>query len=134
MHYDTYLALSDNFISKLQWWIDNIEQVCRYITTTEPDLTIYSEVTGWGVTDKVNSREGFWHSEEIAHINVLKLKEIFYGIKTYCKNHVFKHVKVMCDTTTAISYINHMRGQKPEDCNLLAKEIWEWCIERNLKL
>ena len=38
----------------------------------------------------------------------------------------------MRDNTTAISYINHMRSQKCEDCNSLAKEIWEWCIERNL--
>ena len=38
----------------------------------------------------------------------------------------------MCDNTTAISYISCMGRQKPEDCNSLAKETWEWCIERNL--
>ena len=38
----------------------------------------------------------------------------------------------MCDNTAAISHINHMGWQKSEDCNSLAKEIWEWCIERDL--
>ena len=38
----------------------------------------------------------------------------------------------MCDNTTAICYINHMGGQKSEDCNSLKKKIWEWSIERNL--
>ena len=27
---------------------------------------------------------------------------------------------------------NKMGGQKSEDCNSLAEEIWEWCMERNL--
>ena len=89
-------------------------------------------MTGWGVTYKVNRSEGFWDNEEITRINVLELKAIFYGNKSYSKNQVFKHVKVMCDNTTTISYFNHMGGQKFEDCNSLKKEVCKWCIERNL--
>ena len=57
---------------------------------------------------------------------------IFDEIKIQCKNKAFKHVKVKYDNTAAISSINQAGGQKSEDCNSIAKEIWEWCIERNL--
>ena len=64
-NYDTYLTLSDNSINELQSWVNNIEQACRYITTKEPDLTIYTDanLAGWGVTNKINPIGGFWHND-----------------------------------------------------------------------
>jgi hypothetical protein len=38
------------------------------------------------------------------------------------------------DNTTAISYINNMGSITSKKCDKLAKEIWVWCIERNLWL
>ena len=69
------MTLSNDSISKLQRWVNNIEKAYSYLTTTEPDLTIYADtsMTGWGVTDKVTPSGGFWHNEEITHINVLEL-------------------------------------------------------------
>ena len=106
------MILSDNTISELQWWVNNIEQSCRYITITKPDLTIYTDasLTEWGVTDKVNPSGGFWYSEEITHINVLKLTAI---VKTR-----FSNMSRLCVIkTTAISCINHLGDQKSDDCN-----------------
>ena len=42
---DAYLTLSNNSISALRWWVSNMEQACIYRTTTEPDLTIYTDTT-----------------------------------------------------------------------------------------
>ena len=59
-NYDTFSTFSDNSISEVQWWVNNIEQsVYRTITTTKRDLSIYIDAsfTGYGVTDKVNPSE-----------------------------------------------------------------------------
>ena len=42
------------------------------------------------------------------------------------------HVKLNIDNTTAVAYIVHMGGSKAQSCNDLAKELWEWCIARNI--
>ena len=55
------------------------------------------------------------------HINLLKLKAIFFGIKIYLQNHAFELAKVLYDNPTLISYINYMGDQKSKDCNSLAK-------------
>ena len=34
--------------------------------------------------------------------------------------------------TTAVCYINNMGGSKSPDCNLVARQIWEYCVERNI--
>ena len=45
LNYDTNLTLSNDSISELPWWVNNTEQACRYLTTTEPDLTIYTDAS-----------------------------------------------------------------------------------------
>lgn len=108
------MALSDNSVGELHWWVNNIQQACRHITTTYPYLTICINVslTGRGVTDKVNSGGEFWDNEETTNMNVLELKAIFCSIKIYCKNYVFKHFKVMRDNLTAVFHHNHIGRQK----------------------
>ncbi len=54
------------------------------------------------------------------------------GLRAYCADKSDIHVKLNIDNTTAIAYINKMGGTKASKCNELAKEIWEWCIERNI--
>ena len=79
------MTLSDNLISELSWWINNIGQhAYRYITTIKSDQSIHTDASfiGWGVTDNDHPSGGFWHNEESRHINVLELMIIFYGIKT----------------------------------------------------
>ena len=62
------------------------------------------------------------------HINVLELKAAFIGIRTYCHNRSYKHIRVMSDSSTAIVYINNKGGIKSKKCNEIAKEIWLWCF------
>ena len=53
-------------------------------------------------------------------------------LRAYCTDKSDIHVKLNIDNTTAIAYINQMGGMKSEKCNELARELWEWCIERNI--
>ena len=64
---------------------------------------------------------------------------------TYCKDKVSKHVRIMSDNTTAISYVNNKGVIKSELCNDITKETMSlvyiikvldfWCTHlRNKKI
>ena len=65
------------------------------------------------------------------HINVLELKAAFIGIRTYCHNRSYKHIRVMSDSSTAVGYFNNKGNIKCKKCNEIAKEIWLWCFKNN---
>ena len=58
------------------------------------------------------------------HINVLGLKAALIGIRTYCHNRSYKHIRVISGSSTAIAYINNNGGIKTKKCNEIVKEIW----------
>ena len=97
-------------------------------------ITTAASHKGWGATDGHSPTGGRWGLSEKTHINVLELKAAFLAIKAYCSSTVFKHVRIRSDNSTAIAYINHMGGIKPLECDTLAKELWEFCISRNMWL
>ena len=43
-------------------------------------------------------------------------------------------MRVVIDNTTAATYINSMGASHSAICNSLAREVWFWCIDRNLWL
>ena len=40
-------------------------------------------------------------------------------------------IKIKTDNTKCLAYINHKGGRRCINCNLLAKKIWDWALERN---
>ena len=72
--------------------------------------------------------------EQGFHINYLELKAIWLGLKSLCNNSRQKHIRIQSDNTTAVAYINAMGGIKSADCNNMARQIWLWCIEREIWL
>ena len=45
-----------------------------------------------------------------------------------------QHVKVKADNTTAIVYVSHIGGNISAKCNFLAKSLWEFCREGQVRL
>ena len=133
-NYDDSVRLSNEAKNELCWWITNIMSSFQHIHVPYPDITIYtdSSTLGWGVTDGYNPSGGRLKVEEINHINVLELKAIFIGVQTYCKGKNYKHVRVMSDNITAVSYVNNKGGIKSEFCNEIEKELWVWCTAQNM--
>ena len=133
-NFDKPATISPNAKMELLWWISNIQNSFHNIIQPKPDIVICTDasMTGWGVTDHITSSGGFWSENEISHINILEIKAIFIGVQSYCKHRHYEHIRVMCDNTTAISYINKMGGTKSSECNRIAKQIWEWCITHKL--
>ena len=66
------------------------------------------------------------------HINYLEMLAIHLALQTFAKAWATTHIRVMCDNTTAVNVINHMGTSYSDSCNSLAKEIWEWCIARDI--
>ena len=44
------------------------------------------------------------------------------------------HVKVYVDNAAAMGCLNKMGSSKSNKLNNLTKEVWEWCIKRNIWL
>lgn len=62
------------------------------------------------------------------------MRAVLLGLRSLCKHVSKKHVTVQSDNTTAIAYINAMGGIKSKEGDNLAKQIWEWCIARDVWL
>ena len=67
------------------------------------------------------------------HINQLELLAALFTLKALCAQEHHVHIQIRVDNTTAMAYINNMGGKKQE-CNDIARKIWQWCIEKHIWL
>jgi len=42
------------------------------------------------------------------------------------------HIQLQRDSTMAVAYFNNMGGSKSLELDLLAKDLWEWSISREI--
>ena len=56
------------------------------------------------------------------------------GLLSLCRVHHDCHIRILSDNVTAVTYINAMGGSKSEGCDILATEIWDWAITRQVWL
>ena len=132
-NYNAEIQLSNGACSELVWWKHNIKNSSQDLVIPKPDITIFTDAseTGWGIKDGHNPSGGQWAEHEKMHIDVLELKAVFIGIRTYCHSRSYKHIRIMSDSSKAIAYINNKGGIKSKKCNEIAKEIWLWCFKNN---
>jgi hypothetical protein len=72
--------------------------------------------------------------EKRLHINCLELLAGSLAIKTFTKDKVCAHVKLLMDNTAAVAYINKMGGTHSQVLSNLALDLWEWCIHNNVEV
>ena len=65
---------------------------------------------------------------------VLELKAVLFGLKSLCNQIHDTEILIRTDNTTTVSYINRMRGSKSKECQHVAKQIWQFCEDRELFL
>ena len=76
---------------------------------------------------------GRWsEAESQNHINCLELMAAFFGLKSFCSNMKSIHVRIYSDNITTVNYINSMGGTHTMECNSVAKDIWLFCITRQI--
>ena len=71
-------------------------------------------------------------TESNCHVNELETPAAFFALKSFCHSMTNCHINIYIDNTTAVSYINAMGGTHSLECNKIAREIWTWCIQRNI--
>lgn len=132
--FDQIMIISNECKVCLQWWVDNLKDQSRPIVRPKPNRKIESDssLIGYGAYDSTSGNEysGIWDkNDKVQHINYLELKAAFLALKRFATEN--EHVKLMLDNTTAIAYLTKMGGRKTL-LNSLTKEIWEWCISKNI--
>ena len=79
-----------------------------------------------------DTTKGLWSvSESQLHINELELKAVHFAVQAFGDRLKNKHVKILCDNSTTVAYINAMGGTKSPRCNQIAYDVWDWCVNNN---
>ena len=74
------------------------------------------------------------HLEKKWHINCLELLAATLALKTFVKNTKGLLVLLKIDNTTAAAYINNQGGTISKDLIVLTRDLWMWCLERNIHI
>ena len=68
------------------------------------------------------------------HINLLELQAAFFGLKSFADHTRGVHIQLQLDNTTAVAYVNNMRGSKSLELDQLANDLWGWSISREIRV
>ena len=118
---------------EIKWWLRNVATAQKLINQPPPTcfITTDASMLGWGAVYKEKSCGGQWSKEESEfHINVLELRAIDFGLKSFLGQVQNEHIRVKTDNTTAVAYINHKGGIRSIECHEVARSIWEWAIAK----
>ncbi|XP_076049323.1 uncharacterized protein LOC143029999 [Oratosquilla oratoria] len=128
------MLITDEMKTDLTWWIKHVETQHRRIIHPTPEIVLYSDASdlGWGGCINHQSVNGRWMSEEKKlHINTRELIAVLLTLKSLANEVRGKHIKVFCDNTTAVNYINETGGTKSVACNNVSSDIWNWCLNND---
>ena len=96
----------------------------------EMDMTIAS-LLGWGASCQGQRTGGPWTEHKVKmHINCLELLAATFAVQTFAKKVATILLKL--DNTSAVAYINNLGGTVSPELVELAKNLWMWCLERNI--
>ena len=133
--YDAPVTFSIEAATDMQWWRDNIDRVSNVIDEShgEPDIIIFSDASnlGWGCNSELGRSNGHWSEKEQSfHINVKEMTAALFALKALTTDLRNKHIRLMLDNTTAVACVNNMGTNHSLQCDIVAREIWGFCIER----
>lgn len=138
MDFDRKTVLSLSSRQELVWWIENVKvKNGKRIRPLEISIRCCTDASfvGFGGIDLLTGirTSGRWNSAESQNnINFLELLAVFYTLQAlYSKSHDV-HIEIQSDNTAAISYINDLGGMHSKSMDSLAKQIWEWCLSREI--
>ena len=65
---------------------------------------------------------------------MLELKAALLALQSFAREKANIHVRLMMDNTTAVACVSKMGTSHSGECNAVTKEIWQFCIKRNIWL
>ena len=132
------IPLTKEATSELKWWssekLNHINRMALNPPAIDMIVSTDASKKGWGASFLDQRTGGQWKKEESrAHINVLELKAAYLAIQAFVKETMRpRHIQVLMDNTTAVSYINKRGGTHSPTLASLALEIWNFCISRRI--
>ena len=134
--FEKYMVIPNNAWEDIHWWLQNIDCSPCPIRIGKADLEVTTDASlqGWGAHTNTVATGGRWlQSEGDAHINVLELKAVLLGLRSLVKTDGI-HVHVKTDNLTTLAYIRNMGGSRSQQCNIVAKSIWNWAETKKIWL
>ena len=136
--FNNMFILSDNSIKELNWWKHNVAiKNGKRVRHDKVQLRCRTDASlqGSGSID-LNSEmhaNGRWTIQESKHsINFLELLAVFYALQALYWNKNNVHIEIQCDNVSAVSYLNCMGGMTSKSMDTLAKDIWAWCLDKEI--
>ena len=133
-NYGAVVSLSDAIKDELEWFVSkcaNFNGSCFRKPMASISVVTDASLSGWGVVCGDLTTSGAWSTEEQAHhINWLELMAIWFGVQCFVEPQ-HSYVKVFCDNSTAVSYVNNLGGRSTE-LHRIARSIWEWCLDHHI--
>ena len=78
---------------------------------------------------------GPWsNSESQYHINTLEAVSAFHAIKCFAKDRRAITILLRIDNVAVVTYVNKLGGTVSLDLNRTVKEMWSWCLNRDISL
>lgn len=133
--YNAEMYISQEIKTDLKWWLAKVPNSKNDLKRDVFSLEIFTDasLSGWGVFCEGKTAFGWWTILDTDnHINYLELQAIFYGLKCFANRLSNCNILIRTDNTTALSYVNRMGSIKFPKLNALAREIWQWCENKNL--
>ena len=109
----------------------------KSILKTETNLIINldASLTGWGARCHLQTTGGPWLEEEARmHINCLELLASTLAVKSFAKDKSRVSILLRIHNTTVVAYINNLGGTISRHLVNLTKNLWMWCLERNIHI
>lgn len=134
--YNLYMTLSQAGLDDVCWWIDN----CRVHNGTrvrkpKVDMLMYTDSSkpGWGASCNGCQAAGRWSCVEAQrHINELEFVAVLFALKSLIhRDDSRRHVKVVSDSMTTVTYINHIGGRKPK-LHVITCDIYDFASSKQL--
>ncbi|CAL8101581.1 unnamed protein product [Orchesella dallaii] len=138
-NWDAVITSSVEVNAELTWWVQNAEVLLPCSIAVEvPVLEIEADASmeGWGAVCNGVETGGVWHlkdKETYTHINQLELYAAFLAVKCFYREGITS-IRMKLDSRTAVCYINKMGGTRSRLMNLLALDVWNWCVTKDLWL
>ncbi|XP_044130754.1 uncharacterized protein LOC122943828 [Bufo gargarizans] len=136
--YADLVSLDAETTDEMRWWIHNLSVWNgRAIVGPQPDLIIESDASlhGWGAHCSGVSTGGPWSPEEShLHINALELLAGSFAIRSFANGVVSSAIRLRMDNISAVRYVNCMGGTRSVVLTHLAKDFWEFCLDRNISV
>ena len=130
--------ISPTGTQELWWWDHHIlKWNGRTLIKREIHMIKESDASrsGWATSCLMQRTGGPWiKKEQTMHTNFLELPETTLAIKILSKNKTRVSILLRIDNTTAVSYRNNLGGTVSHELIALAKELWMWCLERNIHI